>query len=298
METENIKMNTGLQPTPEDKRDLQLGAFFRLPNVEDLPESFAYEPFKIKDQKFSDFCSAFAVTAASELQEGVELNPLFSFAASKQITQDPESWGQNLRDAIKAHTKYGCVEEAESPFKLEDINEHYEDKRTLESWPEDTILKAQKHIKKSYWKITGQYDHFDNIRSAMWRFREEKRAVIFGVEFGWNPKDMVLSTQNHNPKKASGHAMTFLGWESEDYLYVQQSYGDKIGQGGILLMDRDAVNTLTEKYGAYMLIDMDPEDAKYYTENNIKEGDSWIVELIKVIKKFLEDIIGIKNKNQ
>lgn len=37
----------------------------------------------------------------------MELEPGYSFAASKEISGDPDSWGQNLRDACKAHIKYG-----------------------------------------------------------------------------------------------------------------------------------------------------------------------------------------------
>lgn len=298
---ENInekKINTGLQPTPIDERDFQLGAFFNLPKVGELPTEFFLKPLKIKDQGFTDFCSAFATTSVSEIQEGVELNPIFSFGASKEITEDPESWGQNLRDACKAHVQYGALEEAEAQFKTENIDKYRSTHRNLSKWGPEARELAKKHCKESFWKITGQYDHFDNIRSAMWKFKEEKRAVIFGVEFGWLMEDHVLAMENYKEQGASGHAMAIVGWESKDYVITLQSYGLEAGNNGLQLMHRDAVNKLTEKYGAYMLIDMPKEDAKYYLDNDIKEGDWWFVELVKVIKKFFADIKGVMDKKK
>ena len=120
MENENKQIGGGLQKSKKDKRDIQLGAVFALPKLEELPKEYQVNGFvKIKNQGSSDLCAAFAAAATSEEQEMVELSPEYIFAKAKELTGDPNSWGLNLRDVCKVLTKIGSIEQKDSPFELE-----------------------------------------------------------------------------------------------------------------------------------------------------------------------------------
>ena len=75
--TDEVKtIGTGLTKTPEDPRDFNFGAVFGLPQLSELPNEYkTSEPLGIKDQKSSDLCTSFALTAISEDQELVPLAP-------------------------------------------------------------------------------------------------------------------------------------------------------------------------------------------------------------------------------
>jgi hypothetical protein len=144
-----IEFQGGLRPTPRDVRDFQLGRVFILPKLEELPDEFELQMLSLKNQGGSDMCTAYMSTYMSEIQEGVELNPLFSFAASKAISGDPDAWGQDIRTALKAHVKYGGLEANESPYH----NPEEQNTRRLENWPYELMVRAAKHYKKSFFRV-------------------------------------------------------------------------------------------------------------------------------------------------
>src|SRR3990167_314925 len=124
----------GLNQTPPDSRDFALVAIVRLPNLTDLPDRFMLEPISMKDQMDSDFCTAYASCLLSEMQEGVELSPEYSFALSKMLTGDPETWGQDIRAALKAHVKIGAIKQKDAPYSLKSKTVDF--LRIFENWPE------------------------------------------------------------------------------------------------------------------------------------------------------------------
>lgn len=267
----------GLQETIPDERDFQLGALVRLPKLSELPNNFCLKTLGIKDQGDSDYCTAFTSCTVSEIQEGVELSPEYSFALSKLLTKDPETWGQNIRDALKAHTKIGAIEQREAPYTLKDTVDEW--LRRFENWPPHLISKTQLHRKKSYSKITGPYDHFDNIRASIWKFHKESRGVVSGLKWSW-PLETHYLTGTEN--EGFGHCIAYIGW-SDKGLVLQNSAGREAGVEGCHLVSRETVNHFVENFGAYMLIDLTPDEVKYYVENGIKLGDNWIVAIFKAI---------------
>jgi hypothetical protein len=243
----------GLRELKEDKRDFQLGAFTVLPPLDELPSVFEHTtPFPIKDQRDSDYCSAYSSCGASELQEEIKLWPEYSFAGSKKISGDPEAWGQNLRDACKTHVKHGALAE-------KDISELHKglDARYFSGY-EEYLDKALKQRKKSYFKITGPHDAYDNIRATLWKFKEEKRAVMIGVIFAWPLTKYKLNTVSDS---GFGHAMYITGWD-EDGLIAVNSYGLFAGKNGKHRISRSVINTYVPRFGAYTFLDIDRDDAE------------------------------------
>lgn len=268
----------GLRELPKDKRDFQLGALFRLPDLKELPESFEHTTqFPIKNQGNTDFCSAYTSTGMSELQENVELYPEYSFALSKAISGDPDAWGQNLRDAIKCHQKYGSIEavEALNSPKIADL-------RRLSAYPDEWLEKAKKHRKQSYFSVTGQYDAFDNIRASIWKFRAEKQAVAIGVIFSWPISQYILDTA---ATSGYGHAMYVTGWD-EDGLIVVNSYGEQAGKNGKHRITREVINAFS-RFGVLMMVDMPPEEAKVLIERREFELAGFFKKIFIIIRDMI-----------
>jgi len=263
----------GLRPLKQDKRDFKLGALFGLPALEDLPESFELTtPFPIKNQGNTDYCSAYASCGMSEIQEDVELCPEYSFALSKEISGDPEAWGQDLRSAVKAHVKYGAV-----PLRYTLETPKTANPRILSSYPTDYLTFAEKHRKQSYFKVTGQYDSFDNIRASIF---EHKSPVILGVIWHWGLTDYILDGV---ATSGFGHALYCTGYDEEGLIIVN-SYGEKAGINGKHRMTRGVINAFIPRYGAIMMKDMPPEEAQQNFDMIEWSNASWLKKIIIWIK--------------
>lgn len=291
MKSQNKKKG-GLQATPPDKRDFQVGALFTVPSLSEIPDDFELKGGWVKDQEADggdDFCSAYAVDGASELQEGIEMWPLWGFAASKEISGDKEAWGQNLRDALKRAVKYGSVPKS---FAVK-----VKDNRDLKSYPDDLKDKALAYKKQTFLTIKPMngMDLYDSIRATMYRFRNENRAVVTGVVFGWPLKEKLITTI---PKDGFGHAMFTRGWKDRDYAIFRNSYGKGAGNNGEHLIHRDVVNHFAKMFGAYVLVDMPREQIEHMLENGIKAEDNWIIKLVKTLTSFLRSpILTNEEKN-
>lgn len=275
-------MQYGLRELPVDERDFQLGAVFDLPALEELPVAFKHDSLGVKDQKDSDFCTAFAYCALSELQENVPLEPSWSFAMTKMIEGDHTSYGADLRIAAKAHTAYGALEAKDSPYNLD--NKEPDFLRNPEVWDYRLAEKAEPHKKKSFFKVTGPYDAFDNIRASIWKFRDKKQGVAIGVIYGWSTRDSHVWEPT---KTGGGHAMAVMGWDGE-FMVVQNSYGLGSGENGFQYLHRNVINANVDRYGAFMLVDIDRTEAEYLIYNGIKADWNWLKQLIGIILNFFK----------
>jgi hypothetical protein len=273
-------MQFGLLEKTEDPRDLSLGAITTLPPLDELPEHFELEILGIKDQKQTDFCGTFAGTLLSEIQEGVPLSPEYLFAKAKELLGDYTGWGLQLRDVFKAKQKKGCIEQRDAPYSVE--NKDREFLANWENWPKELDDKALTHRKQSYFDVTGQYDPFDNARAAIWHFREKKQGIEFGVQFGWSSSRVIFDTI---PQGGFGHALAITGFTTfEDgmpVLIIKNSYGESAGVKGTHYITREVYNHFVEKYGHYMMVDIELEQARYMTDRGIKIGDNWLIQLFK-----------------
>lgn len=267
-------MKYGLLPLPPDPRDLSVGAVFTLPALEDLPDDFALKTLEVKNQGESDFCSAYSSCTVSEIQEGVKLEPSWSFAISKTLSGDAEAFGQDLRTMMKAHVKFGAIEEELSPLSVDNKNSDY--LRHIENWPPELRQASLWHKKASFMDCKGPYDAFDNIRACMWKFRKEKRAVVSGLLWGW-PIETERINDIGTPE--GGHAIAYIGWQGE-CLRMQNSYGKNAGRNGVHLVRRSVVNKYVDMYGAFMFQDIKPEEARWYKENGKKADRSWVINLL------------------
>lgn len=282
----------GLKPLPEDPRDFKLGALYGTVDTKGIPDDFVVaEPLKIKDQRTSDFCTAYALTAVSEDQEGVELSPEFQFYVTKK---GDTSWGADLRQASDTICKFGSLEQSEANKTIFD---KYDREKILasDSWPVGVLSKARLHAKKSYVRING---NFDEIRAALWKFRNEKRTIVAGALWRneWTHAHKGIIPKVYGTSDF-GHAFKFFGQKKingELYLMAQLSSGTEIGDGGIFYFPKEVVDKEVSPYGAFMFMDMEPDMAKYYMENGIKVDENWLRAVAKAIAKLLSDLLKKK----
>ena len=253
------KIKFGLRITKPDSRDFKLSSITRLPKLEELPEEFMLDPLSIKYQGNSDYCTAMACCGVSELQEEIELSPEWNFAVSKMISGDINGWGQDLRSAMKAHTRYGAIETRETSATLEKFDHTV--LRDIKNYPDYLFSKAVKHRKKSYVSIDGPYDNFDNIRATIHKHKEEKRAVITGLLWKWSMKEPVITNVVSN--RGEGHCIWICGWKKvngQPMLILVNSYGNWSGDNGLFYVPRAVVNHAVNKFGSYTFVDMTPEE--------------------------------------
>ena len=272
-----LKLVGGLRLLPKDERDFQLGNIVKLPKLEDLPESYLVETLGVNKQDSSDFCAAFATCTASETQEGIELEPTYTFALSKELSGDPDDWGQDLRTMCKSHTKIGAIEKKDSPYNLS--NKDTDFLRRIENWPPELKNKAAIHRKQSYFKITGPYSHFDNIRASLFYY---KTPIVIGVIWSWPLEDVFMEDFK---EEGFGHAVTVCGWikvEEKTYLIIQNSYGASVGRQGFHYFSRKIIDAMIDKFGAFCFIDLPRETAE--TMNKWKIKWRWLAAILAKIK--------------
>lgn len=260
----------GLLPTPHDARDFPFEKVFGAASPATLPREYIVsQPLVIKDQGDTDMCSAFALTAVSEDQERLILDPAFSFARTKRLIEraggDPLAWGADLRSACKSATKkHGGFLPATARGYNPAIAPTQEERDAYARGDgmDKFEWSARKFAKQSFFAVSGAYDTFDNIRSAMWRARSEERSVLTGIDWnpGWNyrARGEVESGTGGN---TYGHAIKLFGW-SADWMLAQLSNGKEIGEGGIFKLHRNVVNEFCT-YGSFTFMDLLREDAMY-----------------------------------
>lgn len=281
---EEIKNIGGLIALPEDSKDYSFTKAFGAIDLSEIPDDFVIGEFRQENQGNTDFCTAFSTTSASELQEGLELNPFWSFAVSKMISGNPRIWGQDLRTAMKVHTRYGAIKEEEFDWGKMDNN----NLRFIENYPEDLFEKAKAHKKLSYFKIDGYGSTFDALRATLWNKKANKQAIITGtvIQDVWLSAPDGIIKEEGNPMM--GDAFILIGQKTIDgqsYLIAQLSAGKNIGDNGKLYFSRDIVNKFFT-FGAFCFVDLDPREAK-------KLAWSWLRRFWEKCKKIIKGYFEI-----
>lgn len=267
--------HNSLRPLPLDKRDFSVGAVLGQINIGEVPNKnfVVAQPILIKDQGESDLCSAYAVTAVSEDQEGEELLPEFQFYKTKSLSGDPDEWGANLRDACKSAVKFGSLPlNGFKPIKGRTRAEVLDGSR----WPGHADTVALMHKKETFFNVDGRYDVFDNIRTALWKNRDKKCSIVTGAL--WR-NDWIDAPDGIIPSKYGssgfGHAFKIFGQKiikGEPYLVAQLSQGTGVGDNGLFYFNREVTNREIGPYGIFMFYDMPRYEAEKLSKKKAGGG--------------------------
>ncbi len=263
MTEEKYIVANGLLPLPEDKRDFSMGALFDQPDIKDLPEYFELDDqFAVEDQRQTDFCTGYGTTHASQLQEGIRLDELYQMSRIKELSGDWKSWGADLRKAMQAGAKVGFLPKELSPFGLDRGRDFL---ANWVNWPDHLKTKAAPQQKQTYFAVDGRYDIFDNIKTRIWQFREEKRAIVTGALWReeWTYAMRGIIPESY-ASAGSGHCFIIVGFKKingNEVLKIKNSFGKQYGDDGYFYMTRKVVNReLT--FGNFMYKDLPAGETK------------------------------------
>jgi len=270
----------GLQRSTEDTRDLKFGAVHPPINLNEIVDFDVFQYDEVLDQGTNDKCTGYGMAKILEAHERVKLSPDFLFAKGKELEGNPESWGLQLRTIFKVATKVGALEKQDVPS---DINP--ETARDGKLWPAD---KASKHRQQSYFFIEqdGYPSLFWAIVGALWQYKDKQNVA--GAGCLWEQDWLNLAKISTMGNTGFGHFFAAVGlkhFDNKPYLKILNSGGDKVGDKGYFYLTEEVVNNKFD-YGVGMLIDIPPEKAKFYAQNNIRLTDNWIVVFLKTIKSF------------
>lgn len=253
-------LNGGLLTLKEDKRDLCLEKLGGLFVTAELPKkSFRVStPLKIRNQGSDFTCTARAIVAMLEDTEKVELSEEYQWMLTAKLNKlDPKQMNQegvDLRSAIKPAIKVGALERKYSPvtFQVDGVD------KCISPASYDPIMQynALIHRQKSYFRADnrkGTKDFFDSLVLSIY---QTKKAVVFGTIFDniWLGQTFIDTPTGNG----YGHALKAFGYEiigDKEYLVVQQSAGESIGEHGIQYLSRPVVNS-GSAYGAFSFIDL------------------------------------------
>lgn len=255
---------TGLKKRTEDKRDIKSHKVLGVAHLTGLPENYDIESLEIYNQGSLDFCSAFATTSIAEDEFSKDFSPEWFFAQIKDLTGDWQSWGAELRDAMKAGCKRGFLPKEYLPFDTSTKDRNF--LANPANWSESLKGYATEYQFKSFAEVTGPYDMFDNIRSTLWQNREARQSILAGTMWrdGWfQAVDGIIPSEPSADYE--GHAIKIRGWTTMygiPYLVIQNSWGKGQGKNGLFFFPREVVNRDFPIYGAYSFTQYTKDEAR------------------------------------
>lgn len=245
----------GLKKLKRDRRDFSHHKTFGATPLPTLPATYLLIS-TILNQGGLPHCTAYAACSAREPQAKLQFDPEWYFMQEGEVNGEVFADGYDLRVAMATGVKRGF-----KPLQG-DLT------REPRYFCEDSYFSA----------LDGQYDVFDNVRSAMWLAQEEKRCALLGTmwykEWLFSP-DGVVQEKYQTLSPMGLHAVKGAGWtdrvqsgkiisiEGTPYLAVQNSFGKGYGDGGVFYFPRAVVNREFVE-GAYVWR-MLPTDVKVKT---------------------------------
>lgn len=281
--------NSGLRKLPIDHRDYSHAKTFRLgaAPLPPLPPEYILLS-TLENQLSTDECSAFSSSAVRDTQKGIEFSEDYMFSKEKQIEGTYKTFGADLRMPCQAAITYGFLPKTIAP----DMTSAMKGRDFIANWENWDIKldsEAIKYRPGGYFAVDGNFDMFDNIRSAMWHHQDEKVTVFVGAtwfdEWTEAPGGIIPSVYRN---VAGGHAFKIAGWKTINgipYLVCQNSYGAAFGDNGLFYFSREIVNK-EFTYGAYYFLDNVPQQVA-----NV--GIAWaILQRIKYILMLMSKSLG------
>lgn len=209
-----------------------------------------------------DTTCASAVASALGDIDGEVTDPHYIFAAGRHIANlQSVHLGMELRHACQAVLRFGGLALSLAPLPLSAPRRAFADWATWEKLPNFGSIRksAFSHRKHAYFQVSGPHDNvFDNLRAALWRFREQRKCIVTTMKWRtqWlDSKDGMIPTE----KLTGGFdtALKVVGQVVIDgvvRLILQPNFGTSVGNKGFFYAARTTVNR-GAKYGAYMFID-------------------------------------------
>lgn len=253
--------NFGLNKLRRDKRDRSHHLTFGAVSMAELPAEYIVQPLDIDDQGFTLFCTSHATSESAESQFGEILSPDFTAAATSEIAgENIALTGADLRDAMKAGSKFGFLPQRLAPFTWREKGDKFV--ADLKNWSQELIDAAKKYLMDGYYTVDGPRDFFDNARMALWMARQDAADPNRTIDVGsrwydeWERVGPDGIIPENYSKQISLHAHRILGWTTINgvlHIVDQQAQGKKWGKNGLCFFPRSVVNKeFGSTFGAYI----------------------------------------------
>ncbi len=232
--------NFGLKKTAHDPRDYSYHRTFGASNFILPDEYFAGRP-AAKNQMLSQMCTAFASAVVGACEDGVDFCPEYSFAVGKLISKTGLEEPEDLRTPLKAAVAYGYL--PSDPTLPSVVSQSAAYCANIANYAPLCADKAAKYKKKSYFRVDG---NFKTIKQVLYNNAPSKRAILTGVlwmnEWTVAPKGIVPSVA---VEVGGLHCVPIIGFTKIDgieYIAVQNSYGEGLGDRGIFYFNEQVFN--------------------------------------------------------
>ena len=258
-----IPKNTGGLPIRPDPRDDKFSEIvFGSPTLPDFPKTLGRKRNKAKNQSNSLSCTKHTTAGASEYQDGIELSAAYGWSLLCEKVKNFTPNGAEPRAAMGLSCEIGELAQADAQFTFPE-----DDPQIIgnwENWNQREVLKAyaERYKKAAYIKVVKVGDYFDSIRNALYVGKAKNQVVMaFGTWYGeWSQTYVPTVYVNFS----SYHAYLFVDFDTIDgteYLVVQNSYGENLGDRGYQYFPRETINKEFAKYGTglYVFEDLTPE---------------------------------------
>lgn len=292
----NVVIADALKPRTKDKRDISHTRLYGAQPLSEIPSGdfFVGDPLEIKNQDInyqSDYCASYAAAEVREDQRGITFVPEYTFAKARQLLNDVEEYGLELRDVCMAAIKFGFLERQYDPFHCDTVDRP--DRNHIanwKNWSEELDMLAWEHAPNSFVDVDGPYDTFDNFRAFLWKNKMNSRSIITGVKWrgSWTyAEGGYIDTNTYDPnEKGSGHALKIFGQmqaKGKIWLVAQLSNGSEVGDKGIFYFSREVINLEFTPFGAYAFSDAKKEYAQYHHAIGAKIDASIFAKAFKLL---------------
>lgn len=237
---------------------------------------------KILNQTDLDFCTAYEASGAQKAIWGIDFDPYYQFAKTKQIEGEYTQYGANLRDAAQSLVKYGSLPFMNAPYTHNTGSPNDKPRDFLANWANypialDSIASKEKDL--SYFAIDGSYDYFDNIRSTLYMHLTERRIVSLGLFWHdeWTEAvGGIIPPTMPTTWNGGGHDISVIGQKTINgflYLVLQNSWGDTAGDKGFYYFPRQIIDQIAQLgYGSYTFSRID--------SSGLKTLNNWLTSLL------------------
>ena len=231
----------------------------------------------ILDQNGWNECTGYMKAGIDESQYGVVFSPAWNYAKEGAEDPPPTANGYSMRDPFQVGCDYGAVP-INSPGVLLEASQGFDFTLDPKNWPADLDVEAQPYAHPGYAAVSGPYDNFDSMRSAMWNEQSKKRAIGFGVMWynEWTDAPGGVIPETYSSKDGL-HAVKMAGWSTtkrdgsfinpttkELYQVWQNTWNTDVGDGGLFYASRTVVNRELDpvSLGIYIYTDQPLQNPK------------------------------------
>lgn len=218
-----------------------------------LPKTLGRPRLSMPDQKDTQFCTAYGEAVSSSYKYGVPMSAAYQTAFESKYYGHPITQGADALGSMDAALVYDSLPKLFCSFSLDDKTPEY--LADSKNYDPDLVVQARPYFPGIPYKVDGEYDTFDNIRSALNQEWSAGKSVVkvFGYWYNsWNIQATNPNNRGHVTTPADApitlHRYNFIDWITDEsgviYLVAALTQGDSFGDAGHLYMNRECVNTV------------------------------------------------------